>query len=656
MRFRSLLFLVMIGAMCASAFAVVSKNARLVHPDVKMDDATVPAIQQPPSPGHHPARNTLDDPIGSVDTAGWTWYDEQQWTTCGKQIAVDDSGYVHHVWTNGLQSGSAQRHVYYNAWSPLVSAFIIPSAEDPLGWQVDNADRAGYANIAVNGDGLAYVAYHQTANGQPDSHTAVALDYRPHYGVFNAYVVQYPDPASRRVAYPKISCDIDGHLQLTATQGVTSSVAYNSGFYAKGIPMGDTVNWGGGFTFIDSTEFLTRDIATSIHGNRVAMAWLWYPSVYEPWYGPNVYLRTSDDGGATWNDPVNITNYPSIDSNCVHDGGDMIQCNQDTLRPYADLSIMFDQNDVVHIAFTTRWWGAMDETGAFGPWIHNDDASSIWHWDELHQEFNIVAERWYGTLTYSPGATQLMCHRPSLAVDTTTGYLYCSYQMYDTTQYSDMSYEQADAYVSVSTTGGRTWSAGTDVTNTNGGQNATAGNSRSERDINIAKFVTGGVIHMQYQLDLDAGTAINSNAEGTPTYNPICYQRIPVDLIPLRPLINPYRAMRFDSTGYPHDLDTNLAVTEHPTLQPGRFALYQNYPNPFNPTTTIQFDLGSNAVVTLKVFDVLGREVATLFDKQRLSAGVQMVSFDASGLSSGVYFYCLETPKMTQTRKMIVMK
>jgi hypothetical protein len=97
-------------------------------------------------------------------------------------------------------------------------------------------------------------------------------------------------------------------------------------------------------------------------------------------------------------------------------------------------------------------------------------------------------------------------------------------------------------------------------------------------------------------------------------------------------------------------------VTGNRALQPGGFALYQNYPNPFNPTTTIQFDLASESVVSLKVFDVLGRQVATLLDKAKMNGGVQMVPFDASHLSSGVYFFRLETPSLSQTRKMVVMK
>ncbi len=88
---------------------------------------------------------------------------------------------------------------------------------------------------------------------------------------------------------------------------------------------------------------------------------------------------------------------------------------------------------------------------------------------------------------------------------------------------------------------------------------------------------------------------------------------------------------------------------------PGNFKLLQNYPNPFNPTTTIVFNVQGSGFVSLKVYDVLGREVATLV-KGRESAGEHTVIFDASKLSSGVYFYRLNAGTYTATRKMLMIK
>jgi hypothetical protein len=73
--------------------------------------------------------------------------------------------------------------------------------------------------------------------------------------------------------------------------------------------------------------------------------------------------------------------------------------------------------------------------------------------------------------------------------------------------------------------------------------------------------------------------------------------------------------------------------------EPDAYMLYQNYPNPFNPLTVIRYSLMGNSYVTLKVYNVLGQEVATLLDRELLDDGAQEVRFNASSLASGVYFY-----------------
>jgi GH18 family chitinase len=88
-----------------------------------------------------------------------------------------------------------------------------------------------------------------------------------------------------------------------------------------------------------------------------------------------------------------------------------------------------------------------------------------------------------------------------------------------------------------------------------------------------------------------------------------------------------------------------------------KFTLYNNYPNPFNPTTTIRFYLPISSFMTLKVYDVLGREVATLAHEER-SSGEGFVIFDAStyGLSSGVYFYRMQAGMYSETKRLVLMK
>ncbi len=88
---------------------------------------------------------------------------------------------------------------------------------------------------------------------------------------------------------------------------------------------------------------------------------------------------------------------------------------------------------------------------------------------------------------------------------------------------------------------------------------------------------------------------------------------------------------------------------------PEEFALGQNFPNPFNPTTTIPFSLKTRCFVTLRLFDSLGREVATLL-QGNLDAGRHTLTVDASTLPSGVYFYSLEAGPFTALRKAALVK
>ncbi len=88
---------------------------------------------------------------------------------------------------------------------------------------------------------------------------------------------------------------------------------------------------------------------------------------------------------------------------------------------------------------------------------------------------------------------------------------------------------------------------------------------------------------------------------------------------------------------------------------PGKYSLSQNYPNPFNPVTNIKFSIPKSGLITLKVYDIIGREVEQLIN-QTMNAGIYKYDFDASHLSSGVYFYKLTAGDFTETKKMLLIK
>jgi len=94
---------------------------------------------------------------------------------------------------------------------------------------------------------------------------------------------------------------------------------------------------------------------------------------------------------------------------------------------------------------------------------------------------------------------------------------------------------------------------------------------------------------------------------------------------------------------------------EPPTALPRELTLSQNYPNPFNPTTEIRYSIVKQAFVSLKVFDLLGKEVATLVNEVK-QPGTYEVQWEAAGVASGIYFYRIITADFIATKKMVVVK
>ena len=101
--------------------------------------------------------------------------------------------------------------------------------------------------------------------------------------------------------------------------------------------------------------------------------------------------------------------------------------------------------------------------------------------------------------------------------------------------------------------------------------------------------------------------------------------------------------------------NTILVSVDDDELLPTEFRLEQNYPNPFNPTTTIKFTLPETELVNLKIYDVMGKEVAVLLNEEK-SAGLHSVEFDAGKLASGTYYYKLQAGNNIETRKMLLLK
>ncbi|MGH7492733.1 MAG: T9SS type A sorting domain-containing protein, partial [bacterium] len=100
---------------------------------------------------------------------------------------------------------------------------------------------------------------------------------------------------------------------------------------------------------------------------------------------------------------------------------------------------------------------------------------------------------------------------------------------------------------------------------------------------------------------------------------------------------------------------SDVKIRENTSIIPAAYTLDQNYPNPFNPSTQIRYGLPKAGHISLKIYDLTGREIATLVD-QFQSAGAFTVTFDGKGLTTGVYFYRLRSESYSEVRRMLFVK
>lgn len=619
-------------------------------------------------PGAYPPLNT-DDPIGDLFQFGTTWYDIQHNGTCGRQLMVDNEGYVHLAWMNGLNNGASQRHIYYQLMDPMENLMFTGTV---AGIQVDQASRGGYTVMELSDDNRGMPCFHQVLGSNANAHTALAFDYFPRVGAFQANDLPwvYEGATDVEVIWPRMDKDIQGRFHIVSTENPASGVAGDPQriYYARVAFDPFTYQ----FTYetpsqieITWTETISADIACSPVSNKAALAWMEFNATQPDTtqYDNDVMLVISEDG-ETWDfeNPINVTQWIPPDEHYLPD---TVLADRDTLRAYTDMAVIIDARDVVHVFFTAIGFYALEGTLTWGNCF-------IMHWDNLEEVFSVVANGWYDNGYYDPGAWNRYVQRPSPAIDFETGEMYCMYQRYyapyDTTleempwwylygdtaiDWSEAGWPCGEVWMTKSTDGGYSWSEGIDITNTHA-SNPPAGQCPSELTPSMAPQIFNDYAHVFYIDDKDAGAIVQD--EGTWTLNNAVYHRVPLEAIPESPRF-PVYPMHVDSTGMPADTfnwNYNYVADIQYNL-PSEFSLQQNFPNPFNPETCIQFSIKTPGYASLKVFNINGELVSTVFAGQR-SAGEYKSYFDASSLSSGVYFYTLKVNGMEQTKKMVLMK
>jgi len=157
-------------------------------------------------------------------------------------------------------------------------------------------------------------------------------------------------------------------------------------------------------------------------------------------------------------------------------------------------------------------------------------------------------------------------------------------------------------------------------------------------------------------ITLDSWQATNLAWTYSPQYDLTNYR---TNMVKIRFLLSSYNGGSGTADGWYIDdvliRDLATGVSQIESSIPDKYSVNQNYPNPFNPVTNIEFSIPKQSNVKITVYDLQGKEVASLLN-ERLSAGTYRVDFDGTGYSSGVYFYRLETEDFVETKSMVLVK
>jgi Secretion system C-terminal sorting domain len=685
---KYVLILCLMVVLTVSSVFAVNTNPVVTGP-ATADDGNQTVNISGTLPGFVPQLNELDEIIGDTLFIGTSGWDQPHNGGTSRQIGYTDGDpyNVYIVFTKlfGLIP-SNERHVMYTT--------ITDDGEG--GFDVDPSPagamefgyRSGYTTLAYNvGTSTGYGTFHYSpASGDPWSSVAVIENpFVP--GLFNQGTV--PNPFVLERIWPHSVYGNTNHVHMLMHEAREGNSDMMEITYYRFEPnevngLMNPAHDGDPHVISDVAMNIAADISVNATGERVASGVVVnrLGTIGEDFAGEgedeqwnnDVYIYESLDAGVTWEDPIDVSQFIAPNYNALPD---TTAANGDTMRAYTDCSVIYDDEDNLHVAFTAPLFDFFREVSYF--------ESRIYHWmlDDMGEDVWTMIN--YAPFAGGPETWARQTDRPSLYFDNDTGILWCAMEQAgwgpDTTDWSAASgLTNSEVYITASPPGaynGLLWTTPVNVTNTKytvDGNGAPVGESRAETDVNIALRSEGDFLHMFYLLDLDAGTGIASTPEGEATDNPIVYHRIAK-----QDLLDVFEAngewlqnypMHNDSTGFWQDeVDYNWAdyggfftenrfidsVGDDNPLSPSEFELKQNYPNPFNPSTQIAFSIGRPADVKLAVYDILGREIAVLVNRS-MSAGSHSINFMADDLPSGVYFYKMEAGGNEQVRKMVLMK
>jgi hypothetical protein len=366
-----------------------------------------------------------------------------------------------------------------------------------------------------------------------------------------------------------------------------------------------SVDGGSTFDIVDQVIFTSPGVVPDADGQDIA-AQGQNVAIVSAGLGGDVGLLTSTDGGTTWTEQIIYD---------VSGAGELPQ-GEEEFQPDGSCAALFDNAGNLHVAWSN--YLAVGDVNNNPELFYSVDAP-IMVWNQLAGVQNAAFPVPDTSIGVPIGRDGNYASQPDIGVDQQDNIFVVYSSMVNDQDTAGNYYEHV--FSTQSLDGGLTWSAGADITPGTGFE----ASFPSVADRVDANFPVDATLHVVYNCDPFAGTWQQTNHSQIQVA--VMYLQVPVNL---------------------------SSVADEGNL-PAAPYLGQNYPNPFNPATTIEYSLARAGFATMKIFNILGQEVAELFSGQR-EAGRAFVRWDAAGQPSGVYFCRLEAGDVVQTRKLVLMR
>ena len=607
-------------------------------------------------------------PLVAGDRGGVTMYDYQQNGAMGNRIAVDTIGDAQICWMHSEDETFAARDIYYNVWEKASGSF--PDYW-PDGVKASGVPRAGYTTMGALSDGRAVIAFHHTPT--TDNVSAVVVDAAPKLGAFSSPVDVDPVTVPEQPIWPHIVVDNDGFIHVTAH--ISPADPYHPPdnvhylYYSRSTDQGQTFSpW----------QVLAEDAGsdaamTASADGKVAIAWVsglpfkGRTDLHRAGIG-HVYYVESTNNGASWSAPVKVTDGLYEDE--APDSRDTVLLAAIT----RSIDCAYDGAGNLHIGFGEGWRSHWIE-GDTAVWIGSNVRvyMRMAHWSEAHKEVTIASSpcsmlvprdpdgdtihflwegHFWGIAEFAdyfyPG---LGCWNPQLAaIGSGDDMIFTWTGQWDSLDLSAGMTINADIYAAISTDGGATWGPVADwteqdlrergnvfafitnVTNTHS-PNAQVGHCESEEYHSAYPWIgSDSILHVTYIHDLFSGSVVQSGpANGVFTTNPVMYLGSKVYVGDGPDTIISH--VKEDPN--PNNVPVVEVVGQHPIS--GSVVFSVSAP-------------GTHA--SLKIYDAAGKLIETLF-KGTLD-GTRTLTWDASAVPAGVYFYSFVTPARTAKGRVVV--